>query len=528
MQLFPKENLGQTECNDPFSTQAKGVRAVISTRLCPREDASAFIEAIGEFMASKQIIKNDTATTVVRASWMGKDIVIKRHNDRGILRRLGYMLKGSRAKRAWFHGRLLGRIGVPTPEPLAYVERSRCGLVGESFLVTSYMAGINFYHYIRDERLPAEQRRRTVEQIKHIMTTLSSHRISHGDSKLSNFLVAAGGPILTDLDSMRVHWLSVMAQRGAKNDMARFMLGVNTDDISAEMRRLCAAVFGYSGELPYRFTNNYYSIRHAGWSLLIRRGFHPEDALAIVDGGVCRDEKRYVRQTSSKMTRVWASTARYRSKAINVYIKLHLQRSAIDFIKHLFLAGRGRRAFKASIMLRRNGMDCPEPLALLEKRFGPFRTDNILVTEGIPDCVQLHTHLQRLAAEGTARAETEKRTIIRELGEYVGKMHRLGIFHGDLRLGNILLQNDNGRWRFHLIDNERTRKLPSLPRRLATKNLVQLNIFRVGISNTDRMRFLNAYAEQVKPADDEIRPLCKRIIKTTRKRLVIRELHHSS
>jgi tRNA A-37 threonylcarbamoyl transferase component Bud32 len=424
---------------------------------------------------------------------------------------------------------LLKRIGVPTPEPLAYVETKKHGLVRESFLIMPCINGVNFHHYIRNENLLLDQKRRVVEQIKGIMDALTWHKISHGDTKLSNFLVADEGPVVTDLDSMKVHWSGVMARRGAKNDLARFMLGINTDDISAQMRQICADAMGYNGPLPYHFTNNYFSMcRQDDWALLVRRGFHPDDAVAIVDGDVCRDEKRYTRRQSSEMAKVWTTTAHYRDKTISVYIKLHLQRSVVDFVKHLFRAGRGRRAFAASLMLRRNGLDCPEPLALLEKRLGPFCAESILVTEGIPDCVQLYTHLQRLATEGTARAEIEKRTIIRQLGEYAGKMHRAGIFHGDLRLGNIMLQNDNGRWRFYLIDNERTRQVPVLPGRLVIKNLVQLNMFRVGVSNTDRMRFLKAYNEQVKLTDNCVRRLCKHVIQKTNKRMVIRELHHPS
>jgi tRNA A-37 threonylcarbamoyl transferase component Bud32 len=511
-----------------FAAQAKGMRAVFSSKFCPQEAAPALFGAIDTLMAAGQMLKNDAAATVVRVSWMGKDIVFKRYNDRGILQSLRYMLKGSRAKRAWFHGRLLGCIGVPTPEPLAYLERRKCGLIRESFLITPYVAGLSFHHYVREEKLPPAQRHRAASQIRDIMTALTAHHISHGDSKTSNFLVAAGGPILTDLDSMRIHWSGLMARRRAGSDMTRFMVDINTDDISPEMRQLCASAMSYTGPLPYRITSDYCTIAHDRWSILVRRGFCCEDALAFVDGGICRDEKRFVRVTSSNTAQVYTSTAHHRNRVITVYVKLHLHRSVIDFLKHLFRAGRGRRAFTASLMLRKSGLDCPEPLVLLEKRFGPFRTDSILVTEGIPDCVQLHTHLRSLAADGSRRARMEKRTIIRELGACVGRMHGTGIIHGDLRTGNILLQNRDGHWRFHLIDNERTKRLSVLPQRLVIKNIVQLNMFRMGISNSDRMRFLNAYATNVGLVDGDVRGFCRRLMRVTRRRLRVRTLHHGT
>jgi len=486
---------------------------------------------LDKLMASGQVIKDDIATTVVRTMWSGRDVVIKRYNYRGLARTLANIVRGSRAKRAWRNGQLLKRIGVATPEPLAFFETKRYGFVRESFLITPYIEGTNFHHYIRNENLPADLRRRVVEQIKSIFDTLTRHKISHGDTKPSNFLVADDGPVITDLDSMKIRRSAAMAKRRSERDLVRFVTRINTDDISVEMKRLCASACGYNGPLPYHFMNNYFEMpaaRNNGWNIIIRRKFNPQDATAIIEGGICRDANRYIRHNSSKMARLWTATAGYRGRDIRIFIKEHLRRSVGDFVKNLFRDGRAKRAFKASLMLRKNGFDCPEPLVLLEKRFSPFNTEGILVTESIPDCLQLHTYLQRLATEGTYQPELEKRDIISKLGDYVGKMHKLGIFHGDLRTGNILLQNDNGQRRFYLVDNERTQQFAKVPHRLIIKNLVQLNMFRVSISNTDRMRFLKTYNRHVKLTDEKIRRLCNLVIKTTRKRLVIREIHHST
>jgi tRNA A-37 threonylcarbamoyl transferase component Bud32 len=485
---------------------------------------------IDKLMASGQVLKDDTATTVVRTTWSGRDVVIKRYNYRGFLRALADVVRGSRAKRAWQKGQFLRRIGIPTPEPLTFIETKKYGLVRESFLITPYIGGTNFHYYIRNENNRAGQTQHVVEKIKNILETLALHKISHGDTKPTNLLVAADGPVITDLDSMKIHWTASMAKRGAKKDLDKFVTRVNSSDVSDEMKQICASACGYSGQLPYQFANDYFKIpstRNNCWNMFIRQGFHPEDATAMIEGGVCCDEKRYGRQYSSKMARIWTATASFKGRDIEIFIKEHLHRSVIDFIKHLFRNSRARRALKASLMLRRNGLDCPEPLALLEKYRGPFCTNSILITEGITESVNLNKYLNKLKAENITRAEAEKKVIIRELGSYVGKMHELGIFHGDLRTGNILVQNDKGFWRFFMVDNERTRQFSVIPRRLIIKNLVQLNMFRTGISNIDRIRFIRAYNGQMQLTDDEIRRLCKSVIQKTDKRLKIRAGHTS-
>jgi tRNA A-37 threonylcarbamoyl transferase component Bud32 len=496
---------------------------------------------INKLLASGQVIKDDTATTVVRTRWSGRDVVIKRYNYRGFLRALADVVRGSRARRAWRNGLLLKHIGVASPEPLKFIEIKKFGFVRESFLITPCIEGANFHHYIRNENLPLEQKRRVVEQIKNMLDTLALHKISHGDTKASNFLVAGEGPVITDLDSMKIHWTASMARRGAENDLTKFITRINTDDISADIRQLCTAVFGYNGPVPYQLANDYVETaaeRNNGWNMLIRRGFNHEYASAIVSGGVCRDEGRYARFRSSKMARVWTTTVSFKNRDILIFIKEHLHRSIIDFVKHLFRDSRARRAFMASLMLRRNGFGCPEPLILLEKYRRPFRsasfaklricTDSVLVTEGIKDCTKLLRYFKQLAAEGTESAAKEKRTIIHELGSYIGKMHKLGISHGDLRTGNILLQKNNEQWRFYLIDNERTRQFTLIPRELIIKNLIQLNMLQTEISNSDRVRFLKAYNEQMQFTDGAIRRLCEQIIHKTDRRLKIRAIHHSS
>jgi hypothetical protein len=107
-------------------------------------------------------------------------------------------------------------------------------------------------------------------------------------------------------------------------------------------------------------------------------------------------------------------------------------------------------------------------------------------------------------------------------------MHADGIFHGDLRPGNVLAwkemdstgspQGDN--WHFFFLDNERTKKFRKLPERLRLKNLVQINMFEPGeVSNTDRMRFFKEYWARNKESGLEKAALIKSVLNKTRRRL---------
>jgi tRNA A-37 threonylcarbamoyl transferase component Bud32 len=98
-------------------------------------------------------------------------------------------------------------------------------------------------------------------------------------------------------------------------------------------------------------------------------------------------------------------------------------------------------------------------------------------------------------------------------------MHAAGIFHGDLRLGNVLVQKNEGQWRFFFIDNERTKKFYHLPDSLRLKNLVQVNMFREGISRTDHLRFFKAYLKENPSIVRKQNKWAKKIVTKTNRRL---------
>jgi hypothetical protein len=178
-----------------------------------------------------------------------------------------------------------------------------------------------------------------------------------------------------------------------------------------------------------------------------------------------------------------------------VYVKQNPFRSILHSLKCLFSHGSpARRSFKAEIMLAENGFDAAEVIAFGESGDGFLQTKNFLATFGIENAKSARLHILGTREILTPEQLLNWRRFIRDFGRTIGRMHARGIFHGDLRLGNILVRQDNNLWRFFFLDNERTQKFSRLPLMYRVKNLVQLNMGPYGIaSSTDRMRFFTAY-----------------------------------
>lgn len=268
--------------------------------------------------------------------------------------------------------------------------------------------------------------------------------------------------------------------------------------------------------------SDFEKIRRGNLTLYIHKNFR-NDTLeqALLSGEKELQERcQWATIRSSKFARVYKSTVRFGDIEKGVYFKQYLYRSIWDFIKHLFRASRARRAFKATLMLAENGFKAPTIIAMGECRFGFSNTGNFLVTLEVKDAKQIYQFVPESLENFTEKQLRTKRELIRALGQTIGRMHKACIFHGDLRLGNVLARQERGSWQFSFLDNERTKKFHRLPARLRLKNLVQVNMFRTeAISNADRMRFLKAYLEENPQLGAKRNIWAERVVSKTNKRL---------
>jgi len=236
-------------------------------------------------------------------------------------------------------------------------------------------------------------------------------------------------------------------------------------------------------------------ISFKGWFVYFDSMLPSQDFLDMVAACASSSDCSFTRVASSQNARVYHAFLQAQDAMMEVFVKHYLFRSRFDQLKHFFRSSRGRRALEATLMLRRNGFYAPKPVLFMEKRLGPLKTSSLFISEKVPGATSLKHLLKSLSQDNSARALDKKRSLIREFGRTVGRMHNKGIVHGDTRLSNVLVQEEDGKFLFWFIDNESTRKIPGLSAMTACKNLDQINI-RAKVSNSDRLRFFSEYARE--------------------------------
>ena len=161
----------------------------------------------------------------------------------------------------------------------------------------------------------------------------------------------------------------------------------------------------------------------------------------------------------------------------------------------LFGCPKARREFENLALLRRLGLDAPEPIAYGEERKAGWLVRSYLISDGVPEPTPLHEYIRDLLAvlSGDVRVQT-RRALIERLAACTRRLHEAHFIHHDYFWRNILLSH-GGLDRFYLIDAHkgRARHLPAdSPARacdLAALDAPAPRFFR----RTERLRFFLLY-----------------------------------
>ena len=269
--------------------------------------------------------------------------------------------------------------------------------------------------------------------------------------------------------------------------------------------------------------SDFEKICHSRWTLHVQKAFvHAPFGKYLRTKGLDGVRGPFKEINASRFARTLICQTGFAGNCHMLYFKEYLFRSVWDIIKHLFRKSRARRAFNASIMLQQNGLNAPEVVAIGELYYGPFRAKNFLITREIENAKDIYSYLYKYRRNITSQFRHYKRSLICELGRTIGKMHAAGIFHGDLRPGNILAEHTGEHWKFFFMDNERTKQYQHLPYYFRLKNLVQVNMLQNYFTNTDRMRFLKLYLQSNPNLKHNKQFLVRRVMLRTQQRLKLK------
>lgn len=263
----------------------------------------------------------------------------------------------------------------------------------------------------------------------------------------------------------------------------------------------------------------YYFPLEDGRKLFLRKGYGWQDLyldkiIQPLISDSLPQNAQYV--ASSQNTKCWNVPVEDSSLFIKIF-------NFGDIFDRLFLLKKSRslRAWKGSMLLLEKGFPTPTLVAQgdITERFLLKKT--FLITNALKGSLSVYEYLDTFFKERSAEVIQKKRGFIIKMGRLIGRLHKAGIFHGDLRPGNILVIHSDNNPTFYFIDNERNKFFSKgIPQQLRAKNLTQINmIVTPFITFTDRLRFFKAYLIENPELESIAKHLIRRIHVKTKKRL---------
>lgn len=144
--------------------------------------------------------------------------------------------------------------------------------------------------------------------------------------------------------------------------------------------------------------------------------------------------------------------------------------------------------------LRERCLPTPRPLAVFHRRRHGLLWEGYLLTEKVPDALDLHSHLDELARLPAAEGRRRVRTLIGQLARLVRALHDRLLSHRDLKAANVLVSAGH----LWLIDLVGLRGVRQRARGRRVQNLARLSASFLesnGVTRADHLRFLRAYMQ---------------------------------
>lgn len=199
------------------------------------------------------------------------------------------------------------------------------------------------------------------------------------------------------------------------------------------------------------------------------------------------------------------------------YCKRFLMRGPMDSLKHLVRKSRAARAVYGATLLERAGFSSPRVVCKIEERRAGLVRRSGLITEAVTEAPALNEWIRDRNLSERA-GWRRRRRLFRDFGAEVGRLHGAGIYHGDMRHGNVLCQPVDDGWRFVWLDLESTRGFQRIPFDRRVRNLAQLNLWPDDVTLGERWAFWLEYVEASKLAPAAAKQVLPRVIAETWKR----------
>ena len=251
-------------------------------------------------------------------------------------------------------------------------------------------------------------------------------------------------------------------------------------------------------------------LRPDTWARVLR---DPLRLLAPGGGRTCKD---------SHSATVCRTVLELDGTALGVIIKRPRARTLWRRLVQLWPPSRSARGWRIGHALLHRDVATARPLVLLERRVGPFVADSLLITEALPNAIDMESLLRRppepLASPG-GRALKQRLSAL--LVPHLRRLLDRGFIHRDCKASNVLVVPEPA-LKLLWIDLDGIRRARPWTRDGTVRALTRLHVSLLdvpGLTRTDRLRFLRAFTARFGAPVDAWRSLWRAVAAAAARKL---------
>jgi len=466
----------------------------------------------------------------------GKRVFLKRDRTKGWMEYLKYLFFPSKGRKEFLMASQLERGNLNIPKPFGWMEGTRRGLIKQSYYISEAIGqGVSFIEEAAKSREP-----HAILQLATTVRKFQDAGLFHQDLHGGNFLWEGDSLFLTDLHrtkivkrlspkqrlwnvahlfhSLRSAWgegeqlqfLDLYAERSLSHSQRKEML---FQEIYPVMDRLQKRQWRSRTKRCLKESTEFTVHTENGVRYFHRRDFPMEHL-----GRVLEEHRGLVRKSSSSLIKnspeVVVSILDDRGK------KICLKQFRYPYLwvrlKEHFRRSKGVKSWVAANGMRARGLPSLKPLALLERKNWVGLKESVLFMEALAE----DQEMDRYVLKGFGNFD-KKRRFIQTFAHWLGSLHKMDLYHKDMKTCNILVAEREGTWNFHLLDFEDILTDEKVNQKKLFRNFLQLNTSTPkAMTKSDRFRFFREYL-RLNPVVKEEKIFLRGLIKESRRRGLI-------
>ena len=439
----------------------------------------------------------------------GRRVFFKRDGTKGWTESLKYLFFPTKGQKEFFIASQLESKDVNLPKPLGWMKRIRRGLVMESYFLSEAIgAGVSFI-----EEVEKSKESPSIIELVRTVKKFQDAGLFHQDLHAGNFLWDGTSLFLTDLHHAKMvkllslnrrlwnlaHLFHSLRSMWGQGEQLQFLdqYFKETSDESQKREILFQRIYPLMDRLQERQwrsrtkrclkESTEFTVQQEKGIRTFRRRDFPVDRLKKA----MEEHQSLIREKPSCLIKHSPEVivSILDDKGERICLKQFCYPHVWGKVKEHFRRSKGLKSWVAANGMRTRGLPTLKPLALVEIKSWLGLEKSTLFMEALANDLEM----DRYVLKGFEDLN-KKRLFIKTFAHWLGGLHRMGLYHQDMKTCNILVSERGEAWEFHLLDFEDIRMNEKMNWKKLFRNFLQLNTSTPKVmTKANRFRFFREY-----------------------------------